>query len=68
MDLGRSTSVRRWTKTAIECYKRGCVCSGCFYANFFKGSLQRCQMKATILELVRVLGRPEIENAAESII
>ena len=61
-DLGRATSVRRWTQTAIDCYKRGCICSGCFYSDFFKSSPQRCQMKATVLELVRVLGRPNIDH------
>ncbi len=60
-DLGRATSVRRWTSTAVECYKRGCVCNGCFYSSFFSGSSQRCQMKATVLELVRVLGTPDVE-------
>ncbi len=57
-ELGRTASVRRWTQTATDCYKRGCVCSGCFYNDFFKDSPQKCQMKATVLELVRVLGRP----------
>lgn len=56
-----STSVRRWTQTAIDCYKRGCVCSGCFYSNFFKDGPQRCQMKTTVLELVRSLGTPNVE-------
>lgn len=61
-DSGKAASVRRWTSTAIECYKRGCVCSGCFYSDFFKGSPQRCQMKTSVLELVRILGAPEIEK------
>ncbi len=60
-DFGKTTSVRRWTKAATSCYQRGCVCSGCFYSDFFKGSPQRCQMKSTVLELVRVLGKPDIE-------
>lgn len=60
-DLGRVAAVRRWTSTALECYKRGCSCNGCFYSAFFSGSNQRCQMKATVLELVRVLGTPDIE-------
>jgi len=65
-DLGRGASVRRWTGTAIECYKRGCVCSGCFYSDFFKSSPQRCQMKSTVLELVRVLGTPQnVEQLAQ---
>jgi len=58
-DLGRVASVRRWTKTAIDCYQRGCVCENCYYCGFFKDSPQRCQMKATVLELVRVLGIPQ---------
>lgn len=64
-DLGRTTSVRRWTSTAVDCYKRGCVCQGCFYSEFFSGSSQKCQMKATVLELVRVLGTPDIDAPAQ---
>lgn len=51
-------SVRRWTQDSIDCYKRGCICSGCFYYDFFNKNPQKCRMKATVLELVRVLGRP----------
>ena len=60
-DMGRAISVRRWTNTALECYKRGCVCNGCFYADFFNDTSQKCQMKASVLELVRVLGKPDVE-------
>lgn len=60
-DMGRAVAVRRWTTTAIECYKRGCNCEGCFYTDFFGKSSQKCQMKASVLELVRVLGKPDIE-------
>ena len=60
-DFGRATAVRRWTQTAIEGYKRGCNCEGCFYTDFFNNSSQKCQMKASVLELVRVLGKPDIE-------
>ena len=60
-DFGRATAVRRWTQTAIECYKRGCNCEGCFYTDFFNNSSQKCQMKASVLELVRVLVKPDIE-------
>ena len=66
-DLGRTTSVRRWTSTAIECYKRGCMCSGCFYSEFFSSSNQRCQMKSSVLELVRVLGTPDVEAPVQVI-
>ena len=51
-DMGRSIAVRRWTNTALECYVRGCVCEGCFYTDF---------LKASVLELVRVLGKPNVE-------
>lgn len=57
-DMGRAVAVRRWTQTAVECYKRGCNCEGCFYKDFFSGSSQKCQMKASVLELVRVIGTP----------
>lgn len=60
-DMGRSIAVRRWTNTALECYKRGCVCEGCFYTDFFNGTAQKCQMKASVLELVRVLGKPDVD-------
>lgn len=67
-DLGRGASVRRWTSTAVECYKRGCVCNGCFYNDFFSKSPQRCQMKSTVLELVRVLGTPQNIDAPAQVI
>ena len=59
--MGRAVAVRRWNNAAIDCYKRGCVCEGCFYADFFSGGAQKCQMKASVLELVRVLGKPDVE-------
>ena len=57
--MGKTAAVRRWTELSIECYKRGCVCTGCFYRNFFAKSNQKCHMKAAVLELVRVLGMPK---------
>ena len=57
-DMGRAVAVRRWTPTAVECYKRGCNCEGCWYNEFFNGTYQKCQMKASVLELVRVMGAP----------
>ena len=58
-DFGRAAAVRRWNETAKDCYKRGCNCAGCFYAAFFTESRQKCQMKASVVELVRVLGKPD---------
>jgi len=57
--LGNVTTQRRWTNLAVECYERGCICKDCYYQEFFKNSKNKCGMKATVLELVRVLGRPE---------
>ncbi len=67
-DLGRVASVRRWTKAAVDCYERGCVCSNCYYSTFFSGSPQRCQMKATVLELVRVIGLPQNSEEKQSVL
>ncbi len=53
--------VRRWTISAIECWKRGGVCRGCIYEDFFK-SLKRCRMKSTIIELVKKIGPPPKEK------
>ena len=60
-DMGRAVTVRRWTPAAIDCYKRGCVCNDCMYNKFFSGN-HKCQMKASVLELVRTVGPPtEVE-------
>ena len=50
---------QRWTLSAIECYKRGCVCDGCFYQYFFKGPNRKCQMKGSVIELVKEFGIPK---------
>ena len=56
-DVGFFTKVRFWTKTAIMCYERGCDCKGCIYEGAFD-SETKCQCKASVLESVRVFGRP----------
>ena len=61
-NMGKAIAVKRWTPTALECYKRGCVCDGCFYSDFFSATAQKCQMKAAVLELVRTIGAPNIET------
>lgn len=59
-DLGKITTVRRWTKQAKECYYRGCRCFGCSMGTFsFTSSTQKCMMKASVLELVRTIGIPK---------
>lgn len=63
-------NVLRWTKSAKDCYMRGCICSGVgvvgrlsapcpIYETYFKGSRQKCQMKSVVLATVRKLGITE---------
>jgi hypothetical protein len=51
-----ANSVRRWTSAAIDCYKRACRCEGCYFEYCLKG---KCRMKHSVIESVRVLGKPE---------
>lgn len=51
------TNFKRWTPAAIDCYLRGCRCKGCFYEDYFTKS--KCQMKYTVLDLVKKLGVPK---------
>lgn len=55
-ELGRIGSIRRWTPSAIDCYERNCICKDCPIKNFITS--QKCQMKATVIELVKALGKP----------
>lgn len=48
-----------WTRAAIDCFKRGCICSGCFYDTFFTDKKQICQMKKAVLQLVKRYGKPK---------
>lgn len=48
--------VYRWTNAAIYCYERGCRCANCIYYEIIG---KRCQMKKTVIELVKKLGIPE---------
>lgn len=53
-------SIRRWSDTAKECYKRGCICNGCsIYESFFKTNKRKCLMKNAVLEMVRKFGITE---------
>lgn len=47
----------KWTRTAIDCYKRGGVCSGCYFENYFTCHI--CQMRKCIIKLVKKLGKPK---------
>ena len=55
-DMGKSGSIQRWTPSAIECYQRGCICKDCPIKKFITS--QKCQMKASVIELVRLYGIP----------
>lgn len=56
-DLGTFPKVRAWNKLLIMCYSRNCRCKDCEYAHFAEDG-SRCQVKASVLEAVRVLGIP----------
>lgn len=56
---------RRWSKGAKECYKIGCNCSICeVVPSWFK---ERCRMRGSVIELVRVLEKP-FERLEEDVI
>lgn len=44
-----------WTPSAIECYQRGGICEKC---PIFLIMETPCKMKETIIEIVRVRGKP----------
>ena len=50
--------LKRWTKSAVECYKIGCVCSKCDIPKK-KEDNGKCQMKPYVLELVKKFGAPK---------
>ena len=55
--------IKRWTATAIDCYNRGCICEGCpIYEEIFKGTGNKCRMKQTVIESVRLFGAPKRED------
>ena len=48
--------LQRWTPSAIECYERGCICVNCPMKRFITS--QKCQMKSSVIELLRLYGIP----------
>ena len=57
------TTSKNWTPTAVDCYSIGCICSKCnLYNIYFAHSEGKCRMKDTVIELVRKLGIPNMEN------
>ena len=56
---------KKWTKQAIYCYLRGCVCEGCSY-NINLESIDKCQTKYSVIKLVRIKGLPKENLLLES--
>ena len=50
---------KQWTTSAIDCYRRGCTCSGCLMHEMLG---KRCQMKRAVFELVKRFGAPDINE------
>lgn len=45
----------KWTQSAIECYSRQCICTGCP----IKAQLEsKCYMKTCVMELLEKFGEP----------
>lgn len=55
--IGKCVQQNRWSQTALDCYLRGCVCEGCLLSEIIESS--KCHMKAAVIELVRIYGKPE---------
>ena len=54
--LSEVPDVRRWTYEAYLCYKRNCICTGCINKSIMETP---CQMKLTVIALVREFGMPK---------
>ena len=50
---------RKWSKIAIECLNRGCVCDGCHIQDIMES---KCRLKYTVIELVKKWGMPNGNN------
>lgn len=47
---------RYWTRGAVECYNRSCICKDCPIKDVLTS--QSCRMKYAVISLVRTNGRP----------
>lgn len=74
MRYGDFPDYKRWTRSAVECYDRGCICfatpvfggvdahlKGVQPCPIFKNYRFRCMMKQSVLYLCRKLGKPPEE-------
>lgn len=57
LGITEKSNLRRWTRQAVECYERGCICENCPIPQIT--SIANCKMKACVLELVKMYGKPE---------
>ena len=49
--------IRRWTRGAIDCYMRGCICQDCpIYELIFRHYPRGRQMKYAVIATVRKFG------------
>ena len=49
----------KWTFDAIQCYRRGCNCKGCFIQNTYIETLRgKCAMKYCVRLLIKKFGLP----------
>ena len=55
-DLGNFAKPQSWNNTTKMCYERGCICRGCEYSELVLDN--KCQVKAAVLESVRLFGSP----------
>ena len=53
------TEPKKWTIGAIQCYKRGCNCKGCYIFNTYPTLRHRCSMKYCVKQLIRIYGLPD---------
>lgn len=54
-----STVIRRWTQSAVDCYRLGCNCSKCNIPLIMETP---CQMKRSVISLVRAYGIPDLSK------
>lgn len=68
-----------WNKTALDCYERNCQCEGCLLDKIVRQQIsydsripfekdpkrRPCQMKATVLELIRLIGKPKLKEVEQ---
>lgn len=60
-DLGVFAKPMGWNESTRMCYERGCNCKGCTEVNFSSEGY-KCQVKAVVLESVRIFGSPFERN------